>query len=87
MPTATLTSKGQTTIPQKIREHLGLQPGDRLEFVVQADNSVLMVPVTVRLADLEGVLPPPGKPIPPENMEQAMRLQGRTTRKKKGKRA
>ncbi|MBU1740948.1 MAG: AbrB/MazE/SpoVT family DNA-binding domain-containing protein, partial [Proteobacteria bacterium] len=30
MPTATLTSKGQTTIPQKIREHLGLQPGDRL---------------------------------------------------------
>ncbi|MBU0514872.1 MAG: type II toxin-antitoxin system PrlF family antitoxin [Proteobacteria bacterium] len=85
MPTATLTSKGQTTIPQKIREHLGLQPGDRLEFVVQADGSVLMVPATVRLADLKGILLPPGKPIPPENMEQAMRIQGRATRKMKSK--
>ncbi len=85
MPTATLTSKGQTTIPQKIRAHLGLRPGDRLEFVVQADGSVLMVPATVRLAVLQGVLPPPGRPIPPDNMEQAMRLQGRTSRKKKGR--
>jgi antitoxin PrlF len=85
MPTATVTSKGQITIPQRIRERLGLEAGDRLEFVVQADDSVLMVPATTRLADLEGILPPPGRPIPPENMEQAMRLQGRANRKKKKK--
>jgi AbrB family looped-hinge helix DNA binding protein len=85
MPTATLTSKGQITIPQKIRQHLGLEAGDRLEFVVQADDSVLMIPATSRLADLEGILPPPGQPIPLENMEQAMRRQGRVSRQKKKK--
>lgn len=30
--TATLTSKGQITIPLSIRRHLGLKPGDKLEF-------------------------------------------------------
>ncbi len=85
MPTATVTSKGQITIPQKIRGRLGLQAGDRVEFVVQADDSVLMIPATTRLADLQGVLPPPGQPIPPEDMERAMRLQARANRKKNKK--
>lgn len=35
MPTSTRTSKGQITIPKKIREHLGLQPGDMLNFSVE----------------------------------------------------
>lgn len=28
-----LTKKGQVTIPKKIREEIGLKPGDRVEFV------------------------------------------------------
>ena len=29
---ATLTSKGQITVPKQIRERMGLKPGDVLEF-------------------------------------------------------
>ncbi|MGA3195891.1 MAG: AbrB/MazE/SpoVT family DNA-binding domain-containing protein [Terriglobales bacterium] len=35
MATATLTSKGQITIPSRVREALGLEKGDRVEFVEQ----------------------------------------------------
>jgi AbrB family looped-hinge helix DNA binding protein len=41
MPTATLTSRGQTTIPKSIREELRLQPGDRIEFILEEDQVVI----------------------------------------------
>ena len=41
MPTSTLTSRGQTTIPKSIREELRLQPGDRIEFILEEDQVVL----------------------------------------------
>jgi AbrB family looped-hinge helix DNA binding protein len=41
MPTSTLTSRGQTTIPKSIRDALHLQPGDRVEFIVEEDRVVL----------------------------------------------
>ena len=41
---ATLSSKGQATIPKPIREHLGLQPGDRVKFFVHPDGSVVLLP-------------------------------------------
>ena len=41
MPTSTLTSRGQTTIPKSIREALHLQPGDQVEFILEGDEVVL----------------------------------------------
>lgn len=41
MPTTTLTSRGQTTIPKSIREALQLRPGDRVEFILEGDQVVL----------------------------------------------
>jgi AbrB family looped-hinge helix DNA binding protein len=41
MPTAKLTSRGQTTIPKSVREALRLQPGDRVEFILEGDRVVL----------------------------------------------
>jgi len=38
------TSKGQATIPKSIREHLGLEPGDRVKFFVHPDGSVVLLP-------------------------------------------
>lgn len=35
MPTSTLTSKGQTTVPKEIREALNLETGDRLSWEVR----------------------------------------------------
>jgi antitoxin PrlF len=39
-----ITSKGQATIPKAIREHLGLEPGDRVKFFVHPDGSVVLLP-------------------------------------------
>jgi antitoxin PrlF len=39
-----ITVKGQATIPKAIREHLGLQPGDRIKFFVHPDGSVVLLP-------------------------------------------
>jgi antitoxin PrlF len=38
-----ITVKGQATIPKSIREHLGLQPGDRVKFFVHPDGSVVLL--------------------------------------------
>ena len=38
-----ITVKGQATIPKAIREHLGLNPGDRVKFFVHPDGSVALL--------------------------------------------
>lgn len=76
MPMATITSKGQTTIPKAVRERLRLKAGDRVEFVIQEDGSVLMIPATLRVADLEGILPAPEKAFSVAAMNRAIRARG-----------
>lgn len=39
----TLTSKGQVTIPKRLRDHLGLKPGAGVEFVINAAGEVVIV--------------------------------------------
>ena len=40
---STLTSKGQTTIPGKVRDALQIKPGDRLEYTVEGDRATIRV--------------------------------------------
>ena len=47
MSTSTITSKGQATIPKRIREFLKVKAGDRLDFVIADDGRVLVRPGTV----------------------------------------
>jgi antitoxin PrlF len=54
MPHSTVTSKGQTTIPRKIRKALRIKPGDTLEYVVQGDSATIRVHPGTR--SLKGVL-------------------------------
>ncbi len=56
MSTATLTSKGQITIPMDVRRELDLQQGDRLEFTVLPNGTISVRPKTRRLTDLIGIL-------------------------------
>lgn len=44
MPTTTITSKGQVTIPKKIREKLDLQTGDVLNFKFETENTIIVRP-------------------------------------------
>lgn len=53
---ATLTSKGQTTIPKAIRESLSMKAGDRMTFTLMPDATVVMRVKTKRVTDLAGVL-------------------------------
>jgi antitoxin PrlF len=44
--TSVVTSKGQITVPQEIRERLGLKKGDRVEFVAEKNRTVVRRAVT-----------------------------------------
>ena len=73
MAAATLTSKGQTTIPKEIRDFLGVGPGDKLDFVVESDGRVILRPATLDVRQLRGMLKRSGrKAITLEEMDKAV---------------
>ena len=77
MATATLTSKGQITLPKSIRDHLHVDAGDRLEFAIQADGSVRIEAPRSRLSELQGMLRRPGRrPVSVEEMRRAIEQEG-----------
>ncbi len=51
---STVTSKGQTTIPGKVRKELRIQPGDVLEYLVEGDHATIRVHAGIR--SLKGIL-------------------------------
>jgi antitoxin PrlF len=51
---STLTSKGQTTIPQEIRESLGMQCGDKISYTQMPDGCVIMRVKSGSVLDLAG---------------------------------
>ena len=76
MSTSTVTSKGQTTIPKDVRRRLNLHPGDRLEFVIDEDGRVLVLPASVDAAELAGMLQRPAKTVTVAEMNQVIRKRG-----------
>lgn len=73
MAKATLTSKGQITIPKEIREHLGVDTGDRLSFEIRDGGEVFMQPETVDLRSLRGVLKRRQRGVSLAAMDEAIR--------------
>lgn len=68
-PTATLTSKGQTTIPKGIRDRLGMKPGDRMTFTLMPNGTMLVRVKRRSIAELAGILRRRGrKPVAVEQM-------------------
>jgi bifunctional DNA-binding transcriptional regulator/antitoxin component of YhaV-PrlF toxin-antitoxin module len=55
MPISTLTDKGQTTVPQEIRDALKVKPRQRLTWSLQEDGSAVVRP-QVSALDLFGSL-------------------------------
>ena len=56
MAVATLTRKGQTTIPRLVREHLKLNPGDKLDFVIESEGRAVIRSVKLDVRELKGLL-------------------------------
>lgn len=73
MSSSTVTNEGQTTIPGDIRRHLKLRPGDRVEYVVEADGRVVLLPATADVAALKGLLAPAPRRLSVEAMDAAIR--------------
>ncbi len=68
---ATLTSKGQTTIPKEIRDRLGMKPGDRMTFTLMPDSTVIMRVKSKSITALAGMLHKKGrKPVPIEQLSR-----------------
>jgi antitoxin PrlF len=56
MPTSTLTSKGQITVPRVVRERLGMKQGDRLEFALEGERVILQPAVEAPVTRVAGLL-------------------------------
>ncbi len=73
MTSATITSKGQVTIPKEIRDYLKLDVGSKIDFVIDADGQVKLMPLNVPATALSGILHRPGmRAATIEEMEQAI---------------
>ena len=79
MPTSTLTSKGQITVPRAVRERLGMKQGDRLEFAVEGDRVVLQRSDTAPAGRIAGALAHlrGRRPVSAEGMRDAVRTRAR----------
>jgi AbrB family looped-hinge helix DNA binding protein len=73
MPTAIVTSKGQITIPKAVRDALGVDTGDRVEFVEREKGVYTVVAATRDIRDLKGLVPAPARPVSVEDMKKAVR--------------
>jgi AbrB family looped-hinge helix DNA binding protein len=72
MAHATMTTKGQITIPKSIREQLHLRPGMHVEFMLQRDKGVLLIPKTLHVKDLAGIFPKPKRSVSLQAMKRVI---------------
>ncbi len=70
---ATLTSKGQLTLPKEIRDRLNLDAGAILDFQVQADNTITARHVQPDARRIQGLLKSPhAAPLTVQQMDEAV---------------
>ncbi len=74
---ATLSSKGQATIPKAVRDRLQIKSGDRFKFFFHPDGVIILPKIpTVRL---KGMIPKPAQSIALEEIDRAI-AEGATER-------
>lgn len=76
MSTATLTSKGQITIPAAVRAALGVDAGDRVEFVELMPGRYELIAATHSVGELKGMFGKPRQPVSIEQMNAAIARRG-----------
>jgi AbrB family looped-hinge helix DNA binding protein len=73
MATATVTSKGQITIPRPVRTALGIDAGDRIEFVETEKGRFAIIAATRSVRELKGLFRgKQSKPVSIEEMNSAI---------------
>lgn len=69
---STITSKGQVTLPNKLRKQLNLHSGDKLEFIYNRNGSFTAYPISGSISNLLGILKKPKRVISLEEMDEAI---------------
>jgi antitoxin PrlF len=69
---ATVTSKGQVTLPAEARKQLRITPGSKLEFIVLDNERLEVIPVVKTVTSLKGMVPKPKKTLTLADMEKAI---------------
>lgn len=72
MPTATVTSKGQLTLPAEVRRDLRLVPGSRVDFDKQPDGTYAVRAKTRDIRELRGIVRYDGPPVSLEDIDNAI---------------
>ena len=67
---ATLSSKGQATIPKAVRDRLQIKPGDRFKFFFHPDGVIILPRIPT--SRLKGILPKPARPVALAEMNRAI---------------
>ena len=67
-----MTSKGQVTVPKPIRDKLHLKPGDRIDFILDEDGGVRVVPITASVTQLKGMVSKPRSAVGLAEMDRAI---------------
>jgi antitoxin PrlF len=80
MTTATLTSKGQITIPVEVRTALGVDAGDRVEFVQLAPGRYEFIAATRPVTALKGMFGKARKAVSLEEMNATIARRGAAAR-------
>jgi AbrB family looped-hinge helix DNA binding protein len=80
MSTATMTSKGQITIPATVRSALGVEAGDRVEFVQIEAGRFELVAATQPVTALKGMVRKPASPVTIASMNAAIAVRGAKAR-------
>ena len=76
MTTATLTSKGQITIPAEVRRVLNVQAGDRVEFIQVEPGRFEVVAATRSVRELKGLFGRPSRSVSVEEMNRTIAERG-----------
>ena len=80
MSTATMTSKGQITIPAVVRAALGVETGDRVEFVQLEPGRCELVAASQPVTARNGLVRKPATPVTIVEMNAAIAARGAKAR-------
>lgn len=80
MTAATVTSKGQITIPASVRQSLQVDTGDQVEFIEIEPGQFLFVAATRSVTELKGKFGKPRRVVSIDDMNRAIAAQGAVSR-------
>lgn len=69
---ATVTSKGQLTLPVEVRRKLGINPGTKVDVVISDNDRMEIIPLTNSIKNLKGMVPKPKKSLSLKEMDDAI---------------